>query len=86
MRLRILPPFPRGDPPHSLSEPYLEDVPDPAVRFIRPLLATKYYGVTVGDAFMDDGRVLRFRVQSRDPLRLATETKAWSFKNNASSA
>jgi hypothetical protein len=41
-------------------------VPDPTVSFVRPLLATKRLGITVGDAYMSDGKAVRFRVLSRD--------------------
>ena len=56
-------------------------VSDPTVRFIRPILATKRFGVTVGGASMSDRQVLRFRIQRRDPL---TVQALWSWASKKS--
>jgi hypothetical protein len=41
------------------------------VSYVRPILATKQLGITVGDAHMADGSVVRFRVLSRDPAMVS---------------
>jgi hypothetical protein len=46
-------------------------VPTSVVR-VSATLASKRRGITAGNALMEDGRVIRFRVIARDPITVRT--------------
>jgi hypothetical protein len=54
---------------------YLDPHARLSVRYIQPLIATRQRGVTVGEAAMWDGTLVRFRIVARDPatVRVVSE-------------
>jgi hypothetical protein len=47
-----------------------------SVSWIEGVIASKRKGITVANAFMTDGRVVRFGIVARDPLTLRTLSSA----------